>query len=1018
MRAALRVIASFVALALWSAVAVAQTPQLLDAADQSLAFYQKGELLNALPFAEEAARLAEEEFGADHVTTAKHTHNLAAVYQQLGWLDFAEPLLVRALAIREGQLGADHPLVAQTLNNLAVIFHAQKRFVTAEEYYLRSQVIWEAVYGLEHREVATSYNNLAGLYYLEGRFEEAEPLFLRSLEIRRVVLGNDHPDVAQTLKNYAILLRSWERPEDADVLEQEARDTGQVVASGRINLVQGGGTRPGVLIFSPIYRPGTPVSSVEERRVALLGYALAVLDIQRTVADAIDLSGAAGGPGFEIDIFDLEAAPGDSLVLSVSVDPDKQPAIPTIQRLQSGVHAALEISVGDRMWLVISTPSGPEFSGFRNYQPWVGAVPVFLIVLLLGFYVRANAARSAEIRSLVADRTETLNAILNTVDDGIITIDSLGVVQTFNASAVQIFGHTPEQVIGNNVRMLMPEPYKGEHDGYVGRYLTTGETRVIGIGREVFGQRKDGRVFPMSLAVREMPIAGKRMFTGVVRDITDLKAVEGLKNEFVSTVSHELRTPLTSIKGALGLIRSGVTGELPERLNSMLEIAYSNSDRLIRLINDILDIEKIEAGKMNFHMNPVNLSDIVVHSVEQNHTIGEERSVVLHIAEKLPVAMVSGDRDRLTQVMANFLSNAAKFSPIGGTVKVAVGVQKNTIRASVSDNGSGVPDEFKDLIFEKFSQADSTDTRSAGGTGLGLNICRAIVERHGGQIGFEATPGGGTTFFFELPILDVAKVGEKSEPLSAGSQTVLICEDEPDIAELLRLILESGGVHAHVADSAEVAAEMLMANRYAAMTLDLNLPGKDGLTFMKELRENPATRDLPIVVVSVISADEEDTINGDAINVVDWIEKPVDTERLLHAIDRARVHRGGLPKILHVEDDPDLRDIVADLLGDHAEVVPAGSFSQAQEQLAEHDFDLVLLDLDLPDRPGTDLLSELAGGSQVTAPPVIVFSATEVSRELADEIHHALVKSQTSNEELLASVLSAFESSRKPDEVK
>ena len=174
MRTVFRAGLIFVTLALWPVAALGQTPALLDAAEQSLAYYQQGALLNALPFAEEAARLAEEEFGPDDLVTAKHTHNLAAVYQQLGWLDFAEPLLFRALAIRQEQLGPDSPLVAQNLNNLAVIFHTQKCFVTAEEYYLRSRLIWETVYGFEHREVATSYNNLAGLYYLEGRFEEAE----------------------------------------------------------------------------------------------------------------------------------------------------------------------------------------------------------------------------------------------------------------------------------------------------------------------------------------------------------------------------------------------------------------------------------------------------------------------------------------------------------------------------------------------------------------------------------------------------------------------------------------------------------------------------------------------------------------------------------------------------------------------------------------------------------------------------------------------------------------------------
>ena len=552
----------------------------------------------------------------------------------------------------------------------------------------------------------------------------------------------------------------------------------------------------------------------------------------------------------------------------------------------------------------------------------------------------------------------------------------------------------------------MGGPRTGEHNGYLNRFLTTGEARVIGLGREVFGQRKDGTVFPMSLAVGEMPIAGKRMFAGVARDITELKAVEGLKNEFASTVSHALRTPLTSIKGALGLVRSGVTGDLPERMNSMLEIAYSNTDRLIRLINDILDIEKIDAGKMAFRMDPIDLSDIAAKSVEANRTIGEHRSVGLIFADKIPDALVKGDGDRLGQVMANFLSNAVKFSPQGGSVEIAVRVHEDKLRVSVADTGPGVPDDFRDRIFEKFSQADSTDTRGPGGTGLGLSICKAIIERHGGSIGFDSKPGEGAMFFFDLPRLAVDR--EASGP-AASKQRVLICEDEAEVAEWLRLVLGNGGFEADVAQDAETAAVMLETRPYVAMTLDLNLPGKDGLAFIKDLRVQPATQDLPIVVVSVRPPTDAKGINGDSVHLVDWIQKPVDKDRLLSAIKRARSRRGGLPQILHVEDDSDLCDVVAGLVGGHAVVTSAETFSRAKELLENQWFDLVLLDLDLPDRPGQELLPLLSRDERPAAPPVIVFSASEVSGDLADSIYQALVKSQTSNEELLASVLAAIE---------
>ncbi len=189
-----------------------------------------------------------------------------------------------------------------------------------------------------------------------------------------------------------------------------------------------------------------------------------------------------------------------------------------------------------------------------------------------------------------------VRAVIDTVVDGIITIQRNGIIQTANPATASIFGYEIEEMLGRNVNMLMPEPYHNAHDDYLHNYLTTGDKKVIGIGREVTGQRKDGSTFPMELAVSEMDVNGERMFTGIVRDITERKRLERLKSEFVSTVSHELRTPLTSIRGALGLVLGKSAGELPDKARQMLEMAERNSERLTLLINDILDLEKIESG--------------------------------------------------------------------------------------------------------------------------------------------------------------------------------------------------------------------------------------------------------------------------------------------------------------------------------------------------------------------------------------------------------------------------------------
>jgi PAS domain S-box-containing protein len=261
----------------------------------------------------------------------------------------------------------------------------------------------------------------------------------------------------------------------------------------------------------------------------------------------------------------------------------------------------------------------------------------------------------------------------------------------------------------------------------------------------------DGRVFECYTApVRE----GSRIYGRVwyYRDITERKAIDRMKNEFISVVSHELRTPLTSIRGALGLIAGGAVGELPSKMRSMIDIALKNSDRLIRLINDILDIEKIESGQMIFNMQPTNLHTLVLHAIESNRAYGDQYGIIFHYDTILDPAWIMADADRIIQVITNLLSNAAKFSPVGSVVQVQITqLNQSTIRLSVADQGSGIPENFRHRIFQKFAQADSSSTRQQGGTGLGLSIAKAIIERHHGQISFVSTIGSGTTFFVDLP---------------------------------------------------------------------------------------------------------------------------------------------------------------------------------------------------------------------------------------------------------------------------
>ncbi|MBL4750023.1 MAG: PAS domain S-box protein [Amylibacter sp.] len=253
------------------------------------------------------------------------------------------------------------------------------------------------------------------------------------------------------------------------------------------------------------------------------------------------------------------------------------------------------------------------------------------------------------------------------------------------------------------------------------------------------------------------PKGEKPRFVAITNDISAQLEVERTKTEFVSTVSHELRTPLTSIIGGLGLVRTGALGDISEKAKKVLDIAYQNSERLKKLINDILDIEKAEAGMLNIVVESLDISELIDDVIEANKGYGDEHSVTFVALDNNDPVYVHGDSERLIQVMSNLMSNAAKFSHKGGVIEISLTQSKNRVQVSVTDFGSGIPVAAQPSIFEKFTQADSSDQRQKGGTGLGLSIAKSLVQAMGGSIGFTSNVGKGTTFFFDLKASSVKK---------------------------------------------------------------------------------------------------------------------------------------------------------------------------------------------------------------------------------------------------------------------
>ncbi len=342
-------------------------------------------------------------------------------------------------------------------------------------------------------------------------------------------------------------------------------------------------------------------------------------------------------------------------------------------------------------------------------------------------------------------------SIFENAPEGMCQISAQGRYLSANQALARIFGYGSPAELLTDLRQGMEHFYvdPAHYTDFLRQLQAEGQIAQF----EAQVQRLDGRLAWISQSAQAVYSREGELlyFESTVEDITERKRMDQMKKEFVSTVNHELRTPLTAIRGALGLIIGGAVGELPGQVKSLAEIAYRSVERLVALVNDILDIEKIEAGRMEFQMQPQQMLELVHQALEDNRTYATQYEVELQLDPGSTECWVMGDSHRLLQVLTNLLSNACKFSPPGSAVHIQVGRQAGQVRVAVRDQGTGIPEAFKGRIFQKFAQADSSTTRMRGGTGLGLSICKAIIEQHGGEIGFDSAVAEGTTFYFLLP---------------------------------------------------------------------------------------------------------------------------------------------------------------------------------------------------------------------------------------------------------------------------
>ncbi|NBD12702.1 ATP-binding protein [Corallococcus silvisoli] len=616
---------------------------------------------------------------------------------------------------------------------------------------------------------------------------------------------------------------------------------------------------------------------------------------------------------------------------------------------------------------------------------------------------QALSAASAEAR--VSDARKA--AILEASPDGIVVLDEAGRVAEFNPSAVTHFRLPSARAVGEDfLSLALPASLPAAQRDAVHAALQQARGPASRVESPCL--RADGGVFPAELTFARVHADGPPRTTVFVRDLTERKAVERMKNEFVSTVSHELRTPLTSIRGSLGLLENGIVGELPAQALDMVRIARTNTERLIRLINDILDLEKMESGMLELKLQPQTAQELVDATLAGVQGMAETAQVSLR-SDVEGAPQVKGDRDRLIQVLTNLVSNAIKFSPAGASVVVASSLAADgRVRFSVTDQGPGIPEEKLSRLFGRFQQLDASDTRSKGGTGLGLAISQAIVEQHGGRIEVSSPPGQGATFHFTLEGLRApAPVSGTSAPLprDESRHNVLIVTADADLSALLRSLLSQEGYRVVRASTLTEAMQAVDAAPPDALVVDTQMPDGHVLDWMRRLREQPRTRELPVLALSGRS--QEGAAGVGTPLLVDWLPRPVDEARLLKTL-RYAMRQPGQARVLVVDDDATTRRVLCaqfERLG--ALCIEAADGESAVALARDTPPDLIVLDVGLPRLDGFEVVDILRQGKG-RATPLIVFTGRELSRtdqrQLTLGITRHLTKARSSEEELVASV--------------
>jgi PAS domain S-box-containing protein len=598
----------------------------------------------------------------------------------------------------------------------------------------------------------------------------------------------------------------------------------------------------------------------------------------------------------------------------------------------------------------------------------------------------ANAINNAELYKVILDQTDRLGRMLKTqqveaaksqsvlegVADGVMVADAQGQVILFNAAAERILDLPREQALGRATSEMLGL-YGGQAQDWMEAVAGWAKQPEVYDAGEYLAARLDlgDRIVSVHLA----PVLMGEEFLGTVsvfRDVTAEVEAERTKTEFVSTVSHELRTPMTSIKGYADLLLMGAVGTLSGEQHRFLTIIKNNTDRLTMLVSDLLDISRIESGRVTLVPRRMHVGEAITQVVSAMEARTREKGLDLIIDVPATLPEVSADPDRVIQILTNLVGNAYHYTPSGGEIEVSARAHGGEVQIAVRDTGIGISLEDQERLFARFFRAEDPVVQDTPGTGLGLSITKSLVEMHGGRLWVESELGAGSTFTFTLPIAAVELTSRIVGEAEGVLKKVLVVEDDLDIARLIQLHLAGDGREVLIVQRGGEALELAQREHLDLITLDILLPDTDGFAVLEELKSNPATREIPVIIVSILSDPEE----GLRLGAVDYVTKPIDEERLLCAVRQVLVNRG---TVLVVDDDRDNLSLMRQVLRAHNFGVRTTSRGRRALRVArEVHPSLVLLDLKMQDLDGYTVLRRLKDNPATRDIPVIVMTGSAI----------------------------------------